>query len=221
MDEKGTPPDLLLVQIVDEHEIAAARADLLVTVRGSSLVTGQAALNKAREVNKLVTDLTGFGLPAEAITIESVRADVSSSLLGKSSSASYTLKIHCAELDKLADVLGIVTSQKNVSLDSIQWGYPDNEESRQERLVGCLARARQKGQRMAEALSVKLGVPHLVKETWLDSEPPPVASLDVMPRAAQVTMRTRVSREELGMDVGHKKQLRLTVEVHFRVVTIS
>jgi hypothetical protein len=51
--EPGTP-DLLRVAITHEDELEASHADLLVTVRGSSLVTGSAALTKAREVAALV-----------------------------------------------------------------------------------------------------------------------------------------------------------------------
>jgi len=43
-------PDVLTIGVEHQEDLSADRAELLLTVQGSSLVTGRAALTKAREV---------------------------------------------------------------------------------------------------------------------------------------------------------------------------
>jgi hypothetical protein len=50
-------PDLISINARYEEIVAADHADLVVTVEGSSLVTGRAALKKAKEVSALVEEL--------------------------------------------------------------------------------------------------------------------------------------------------------------------
>ncbi len=154
--EASGRPDLLRVVITREDELEASHADLRVTVRGSSLVTGSAALTKAREVAALVSALGGIGVPEGSIRVEDVAVQVESGLLTKSSSATYTLKIRCAKLESLADVLGVITSQKNVQLGHIDWGYPESDDLRTRALVDCATRATERARRIADALGVKL-----------------------------------------------------------------
>jgi hypothetical protein len=78
--EASWRPDLLRVVITREDELEASHADLRVTVRGSSLVTGSAALTKAREVAALVSTLGGIGVPEASIRVEDVAVQVESGL---------------------------------------------------------------------------------------------------------------------------------------------
>jgi hypothetical protein len=55
-------PDTIKISASQREEISANRADLFVTVKGSSVVSGDQALKKAREVSQLVEALTSFGL---------------------------------------------------------------------------------------------------------------------------------------------------------------
>ncbi|MFN8425777.1 MAG: hypothetical protein U0X87_05910 [Anaerolineales bacterium] len=50
-------PDTIKVSANHKEEISANRADLFVTVKGSSLVSGDAAMKKAKEVSGLVEAL--------------------------------------------------------------------------------------------------------------------------------------------------------------------
>jgi uncharacterized protein YggE len=54
-------PDVLVISTRHEEDVAADHAYLLVTVEGSSLVTGRAALKKAKEVSALVEELERSG----------------------------------------------------------------------------------------------------------------------------------------------------------------
>jgi len=79
--------DCINVSETETQELASDRADLFVTVRGSSFFTGQAALHKAREVAQLVSNLTNFGLAQSDIQLQSVTAETASGVLGKTSAA--------------------------------------------------------------------------------------------------------------------------------------
>src|SRR4030067_2080821 len=109
--------DTIKISASHREEIFASHADLFVTVRGSSVVSGNEAMKKAKEVSALVEALTRFGLPAENIHLQGVYAETSSGVLLKSSSATYRLKIRCEKLEQIAELLDIVTSQKNATLE--------------------------------------------------------------------------------------------------------
>lgn len=216
-------PDTVTVTVSEEKEIAADRADLLVTVRGSSLFTGETALSKAREVAQMVGDLRELGVKDEDILLESVHADVSSGVLGKSSSATYSLKIHCERLDRLADMLGVITSQKNTKLKAIIWGYPENEE-RDDWLDACIQRANKKARRIAEALGVRLTGVRWFYEGYTDEEArvypqSPPAEYDMMYERAAMSRAApaRVTSDELGTAVSHSKTVQLSVTIDYHI----
>src|SRR5947207_1968070 len=80
----------------------------------------------------------------------------SSGFMGKSSSATYSLLIHCSELDRLADILGIITSQKNTTIRYIEWGYEEDTEAKNRWLALCIERANVKAQIIAASLRVTI-----------------------------------------------------------------
>src|SRR5512146_963581 len=119
-----TKPDTIRISALQREEIEATFADLFVTVKGSSLVSGDAALKKAKEVSQLVEELTRYGLAAEAIHLQSVHAETSSGALLRSSSATYRLRIRCEKLEQFADLLGIITNQKNATFERVDRKNP-------------------------------------------------------------------------------------------------
>jgi len=206
-------PDLIQVVITHEDEVEASWADLFVTVKGSSLVTGSAALTKAREVAALVAALGGVGVPEADVRVEDVAAHVESGLLVKSSSATYTLKVRCAKLDALADVLGAITSQKNVRFDRIAWGYPESDELGTRWRVDCATRATARARQIADALGVKLLGVHRFVEPDLQ-----VAASEAEPGFAFGPARNRaMGSPDLGLSVTHSRKVTVRVLVEFRV----
>ena len=155
-DNQDDTGGLFKVHVSHKTDVAADRADFRVTITGSSLVAGTQALQKAREVAQLVQALTENGVPEADIFLEDVTANIAGGTLLKSSQATYRLRVHCAKLEMLADILGILTSQKNAALQSLQWGYPDAEAAQDEGLRLCIARANKKAALIAEGLGVKL-----------------------------------------------------------------
>ena len=87
-----TKPDTIKVSALHREEIFASHANLFVTVSGSSVVSGNQAMKKAREVSQLVEALTSFGLSPEAVQLLGVHIETSSGTLLKSSSAIYRLR---------------------------------------------------------------------------------------------------------------------------------
>src|SRR5215467_3521517 len=118
MDSK---PDTIKISASQREEISANHADLFVTVKGSSVFSGDQAMKKAKEVSQLVEALTSFGLSPDAVHLEGVHIETASGALLKSSSAIYRLKVNCEKLDQLAEILDIIASQKNAALERIKW----------------------------------------------------------------------------------------------------
>lgn len=199
------------------HEIAADRADLHVTVEGASLFTGAEALKKAREVAQLVRELTDFGLSMTDIYLQGVYADTSSGLLGKASVARYKLRVHCADLAQLADLLGIVTGQKTARLTVIEWGYPDDDGLKDQWLGDCITRANAKAALVASGLNVRLLGVHTFTEKYQDGETPHRTAVAEEGMLMARSRTARVSGEELGLEISHTKVVHVSVEIEYLI----
>ena len=138
---------------------------------------------------------------------------LTSGRLLKSSSATYRLKIRCDALDQIADLLDIITSQKNAALDRIDWKYPE-EEARERGLKSALAKAKSKAEKVAATLGVKLlGVYDFIENSF-DEEAP----IMFQPQAMMMKSRAPAPAEpSLGMDVQHSKLIHVNVEIWYRV----
>ena len=208
-----TKPDTIKVSATHREEIYASHANLFVTVRGSSVVSGNEAMKKAREVSQLVEALTSFGLSPEAVQLLGVHIETSSGTLLKSSSAMYRLRIKSEKIDQIADLVDIIASQKNAILERIEWKYP--EELAQERgLEAAITKGKAKAEKVAAALGVKLlGVYDFMEGTFDEERPIPF-------RAQSMMMKTRAEAADepsLGMDIQHSKTIHVNVDIWYRV----
>lgn len=209
-------PDTLQVVITDLIQLEADKVDLFFQVSGASWVSGQAALTQAREVSKLVADLITAGVAEEDIELLNVRAEVSSGMLGKSSSARYSLKARCHQIERLDELLAVATGPKNVTLESLRWGYPREEEAELLRTEAALARALKRARRMAQALEVDLDGVHSVTESIVDTE-----QAQVQLHFDYSSVKRRQYNADLGVEVRHCKEVSHTVTVLFRVTKRS
>jgi len=210
----STKPDTIKITASHREEISAASADLFVTVKGSSVVSGGEAMKKAKEVSQLVDELTRFGIPAENIHLQGVHVETSSGVLLKSSSASYRLRVRCDVLSQIADLLDIITSQKNAALERIEWKYPDDEA--QERGLGlALVKAKAKAEKVAMSFGVKLLGVYDFLENTMDQE----SAMQVFfaQPAAKMRGAGMMAEPNLGMDVQHSKTIQINVEVWYRI----
>jgi len=209
-----TKPDTIKVSAFHREEIFASHANLFVTVKGSSLVSGNEAMKKAREVSQLVEALTHFGLSPESIQLQGVRIETANGTLLKSSSARYHLKVKTEKLEQLAGLLDILAEQKNASLDRIEWKYPE-EEARAHGLEAAIANGKAKAEKVAAAMGVKLlGVYEFMENTFDEERPP-------MPyQAMEMSMKSRTAMADqpsLDMEVQHSKTIHVNVEIWYRV----
>lgn len=205
-------PDSIIVSVVHEDELAATYADLRVTVKGSSFFTGGAARTKAREVASLVQGLGAVGVPEAAIHVEDVAVQVESGKLTKSSSATYTLRVRCEQLEALGDVLGAITAQKNAQIGNVDWGYSEPDALRTRWLVDCAARATARAREIAAALGVQLLGVHRFLEPEVEAIARPFAAGGVPSLA-----RARMTSADLGLSVANSKKIVVRVVAEFRV----
>lgn len=207
-------PDTIKISSSHKEEIFADRVDLFVTVKGLSLVSGDQAMKKAKEVSQLVDALTGFGLSPEAIQLMGVRIESSSGALLKSSSAAYHLKVKCEKLDQLAELLDVIASQKNAALERIEWKYPEDA-AREIGLETALTKAKARAEKVAASLGVKLlGVYDFMENTFDEERPPmPFQAMEMKARAASAP------EPSLGIEIQHSKTIHASVDIWYRVST--
>jgi uncharacterized protein YggE len=196
------------------QEVAADKTDLQVTIKGSSLVTGSAALKKAKEVNELVTALLAVGLKEDELSLRGIQVQSTSGVMMRTSSASYTLRIHCSRLELLGEILGAISAQKNVSLDHLTWRYPDLKPIQKEWLDSCIAEAKERAAHIAGALGVKLLALHSFSEVWKDPE-----DVAIQTQLAGVMRSRELTREhiDLGFNLSHSKVVEQRVDLTYVV----
>jgi uncharacterized protein YggE len=209
--------DRRIIEVSGEHEEAleARAVDVLVTVQGSSFFTGRAALKKAKEIAELVERLAAdAGVGDAAIELVSVRAEVKSGLLGKTSSAVYQLRIRCEDLERLPNVLGVVTSAKQATIDQLSWLYPDDAATEGRLLEAASARAAVKARAIARALDVRIVAPAEVREIRQQD-----SREDVQHMGMPGMMRARPAAApiELGVQIHHSKKVKREVRVTYLI----
>lgn len=210
----SSKPDTIKISATQREEISASHANLFVTVKGSSVVSGDQALKKAKEVSQLVEALTSFGLSPEAVYLQGVHIETASGVLLKSSSATYRLKIKCEKLEQLAELLDIIASQKNATLERIDWKYPEDA-ARERGLEAALAKAKSKADKVAISLGVKLlGVYDFIENIYDEEMPYQQFAAQAMPMRS---MGKAAPEPSLGMDIQHSKTINIGVEIWYRV----
>ena len=125
------------------------------------------------------------------------------------------MRIRCEKLDQIAELLDIITSQKNATIEQITWKYPD-EEVRARALAAAIATAKSKADKIAASLGVKLlGVYQYNDNTFDEEAPfPQYQSLGMMPQAAR---KSAAPEPSLGMEIQHSKTVQVNVEIEYRV----
>ena len=232
---------LIRVQEADFEEVAARHVDFFLQVKGMSLIVGDAALNKAREVQQLVNELKAIGATDADIKLLGVQADASTGILGRHSSATYSLKAHCAKLENLPDYLGVITSQKNTTVNYLQWDYGDLRDVELRLLDRCIERANEKAQRIARGLNVTLAGVHRFTDAMHTQEneyETAVQNMQIWRRRLQeqgfsvrdegargmsydVPPPRRVTVQELAMQIAHGKQVIVSVDIEYCIAPQS
>src|SRR5262249_44245403 len=125
------------------------------------------------------------------------------------------LKINCEKLDQLAELLDILSSQKNATLERIAWKY-NEDESRERALLMALEKAKRKAEKVATSMGVKiLGVYDLIENTF--DEEAPYQPFLAQAAPAKRAMGIAATEQSLGMDIQHSKTIHVGVEIWYRV----
>ena len=210
----NSKPDTIKVSASHREEIFASHANLYVTVRGSSIFSGNEAMKKAREVSQLVEALTRYGLSPDAIQLQGVHIGAASGTVLKSSNAVYRLKVKTEKVEQIPSLLDVIAEQKNATLERIEWKYPE-EEAGARGLETALAKAREKAGKIASSPGVRLLGVYDFMENSFDEERPPMPF-----QAMEVSLKARsavADQPSLNMDVQHSKTMHVTVEIWYRV----
>lgn len=215
-DKTTGEPGTITVEVFVTDTVPTIGADLLVTVRGGSLVTGNAAVKKAREVRALIQALTEVGLQEEDVHIEGIRASVNSGLIAKSSHVEFTLRIGCDRLEELSKVVGAVTSQKQADLLSIDWRYPENQAVAINLLRRAVLQAREKAELIAGLLGSHILGIHAVVETYPDLNKDPAHPSDYDYEFSGVR-RSAAPTPDLGLVMSNTRSFGLNLQASFRV----
>lgn len=213
-------PDLLKLTVSHLQEMVADRADVFVSIKGSSLIQGNMALKKAREVSQLVEALCTTGLSEDAIELQRASVDVGAGLLNKMSSANYQLRIRWPAVETLPNLLGVIASQKQVTLDSINWRFPDDPQEADRWTEQNIRRANEKARRMAAALGVRILGVHQIEENLIETGMAPI-SLIAMQGKASASRGSSVGREDFGMDIVHRKTVIVQLVIAYRLSEIG
>lgn len=207
-------PDTIHVSANHREEVQATHADLFVTVRGSSVVSGNEALKKAKEVSAFADELTQAGVTTDDIHLQGIHIETSSGAILKSSSATYRLRIRCRTLERIPGLLDILGSQKNAALERIAWMY-DDESTRTAALTSAIEAAKSKAQRIATSLGVTLQGIYSFNETTFDEESPGMFQPQAM--MMKTARGAGPAEPSLGLDIQHSKFIQANVEVEYRV----
>ena len=210
----NTKPDTIKVSASHQEEIFASHANLYITIKGSSIFSGGEAMRKAREVSQFVEALTRYGLSSNAIQLQGVRLESTSGAALKSSSAVYPLKVKTEKLEQLPGLLDIIAEQKNATLERIEWKYPE-EAARERGLDAALAKGKEKAEKVAATLGVKLlGVYDFLENTFDQERPPmPFQAME----AGMLKARASVEPPSLNMEIQHSKTIQVNVDIWYRV----
>jgi hypothetical protein len=213
-----TEPNLLHVSEQATGTTRPTAGNVHVVLTGLKLFSGGAALEKSEELRKLVTALRERRLPENAIALEGASLDVDTGLFSRSSSVTYRVRIHVANLELLPAVLETVADAKQAKLTHITWDYSGG--ASEPLLAECATRAASKAKRLAAALGVTLGELHEVREEDLADQYPMPYMPQAMPAGGAMVMRkASMTSDFAGLDLAPAKQITVRVRIAYRVVT--
>lgn len=154
---------ILRITVDDSVRVDATSARVHLSVKGESVVFGNAATKQAAEVRSLVGALGAAGIGEEAIEVTGVRLDSRSGVLGRSS-AEYLLAI-ATQPSQLPAVLGVVAGQPGLRLTELEWVF-DSFEASIPATAAALLKARRKAEAVAAAAGAELRGIATISDSW-------------------------------------------------------
>ncbi len=195
-------------------ELSAKCAVFSLELPGSTLLWGDSALAKATEIRKLVLELEEIGVPNKAVSLRSVRGSQDGGLLGRSTSAVYSLRIEVEDMSLVGAALGVISAQKNGS-HRLSWRYPDEDADMVPHVARACAIAKHKAETLAQALDETLAGVHSFSELVQNTYPQAMVTSDyelsAVPRAA------KARAVDLSFEMTHRKSVTVSIRVQYRL----
>lgn len=210
-----TPPDTITIQGLAEREVEATRPHVIVTLEGSSLGTGRAALHQARELRALAEDLAKVGVDESCLHLQDV--ETSTSGIMRTSKARYTLRIEVPSAAELPDTLGVVSARKDAAVDRVYWRYEGLDAVQDALLEEALRQAKARAARAAAALEHTLLGVHEVHYSFDNTGAP----RPQLARAMSSAPKQAVQAEDFGIPLRQSKRVRLVATVRYRVAPLG
>lgn len=200
---------LLRVTIHESTEVTAISAKLHVQIEGETFVMGNAALERAREVRDFVSQLQAGGLEASAIQVRGVSLSNASGLLTKNQKVEFSLVVE-VKPEQLPTILGIVSAQKNIRLQQVEWVFDEFEAS-----IPLAAQAMQKARRKADAIAQAAGQHIVGVHSASDSWDMPTVNVNLQAMPTATLQRARQANLDLGVEYRATQILQVGLTVDF------
>lgn len=139
---------------------------------------------------------------------------VQSGIFSKSSAATYQLRIRVNQLDAVAGVLGVISAAKQMTLERLDWQYPNDAQEHARLLARATSNGLIKAKAVAEALQQTLGSLLLAQESAFSA---PVHEQSFAGRAPMMMARQRAEPADLGMQVQQHRRVKCEVRLAFGV----
>ena len=206
---------VLRIQLKDHLDVAAVRAKLHLEVAGETLVLGNAATERVKEVRDLTQQLQAAGIPEAQIQVRGVEISNRTGLLTKSQKARFLLVVE-VEATLLPQVLGLLADQKQVDLQRLEWIFDDFEASL---LLGpqAMRKARRRAEAIAEAAGHRVVGVLNASDTW--EMPVSIVNMqtDWMAQEVQRAPRSRAGSLDAGVQYSSAHVLTVQLTVDFQL----
>lgn len=204
---------IIRVTATAKREIEATEAKLHLSVEGESLILGNAALERAKELRELVAALTSVGIKKEGIAVTGVHVSNQQGLLVKGQRATFSLTVKSPP-ERLPDALGVIAAQKHIELSHLEWVFDEFEAS-----IGLAAEAmrmaRRKGDAIAEAANTHITGISNASDSW--QMPEMRYDFAAAAPAPQMARGKAMSAVNIGTDFTGTQMLMITLTVDFAV----
>lgn len=207
----GVPWDMgvLRIQLNDQLDVTATRAKLHLEIAGETLVMGNAATERVREVREVTQQLQAAGVAASNIQVKGVEISNRTGLVTKSQKARFLLVVE-VEAALLPQVLGLLADQKQTELQQLEWIFDDFEAR-----LTLGAQAMRKARRRAEVLAEAAGHRVVGVLNASDTCEMPVKMLQWQPdwRAQEMQRASTPRGRSLDAGVNYSSMQALTVQL--------
>ena len=205
---------IVKIQESAEMEIDAARAFVLIQVKSEKVAFGNAALSASNEIKSIVEKIKQADDSIEFDT-ESISTESGKGLMGKNSSAIYTIKLTVHKLEMLGRILGICSEGKNISVRSVRWDY-DEDEPKLALIKEAMKKAKTKANEMMSVVDYEVVGIRSVSDSYHLPQPRDLMLNMAAPMTASMK-RSKPAEVDIGTEFKSKKKISAMCHVEFLI----